>query len=84
VPFFPLGSAFGEVNRLLTHPDVVEVAGRLEATPSQVAMAWLLDLGPNVLLIPGTSSQTHLVENLSAARVHLDEEARKVLDAVTL
>jgi aryl-alcohol dehydrogenase-like predicted oxidoreductase len=47
-------------------------------------MAWLLDLGPNVLLIPGTSSQTHLVENLSAARVHLDEEARKVLDAVTL
>jgi pyridoxine 4-dehydrogenase len=84
VPFFPLGSAFGGVNRLLTHPDVVDVASRLAATPSQVAMAWLLDLGPNVLLIPGTSSQAHLLENMSAARVHLDDESRKVLDAVTL
>jgi len=84
VPFFPLGSAFGGVNRLLTHPDVIEVATRLAATPSQVAMAWLLDQGPNVLLIPGTSSTTHLVENLTAARVRLDDEARKTLDAVTL
>jgi aryl-alcohol dehydrogenase-like predicted oxidoreductase len=84
VPFFPLGSAFGGVNRLLTHPDVVEVASRLAATPSQVAMAWLLDQGPNVLLIPGTSSRAHLLENMSAARVHLDDPARKVLDAVTL
>jgi aryl-alcohol dehydrogenase-like predicted oxidoreductase len=84
VPFFPLGSAFGGVNRLLTHPDVVDVASRLEATPSQVAMAWLLDLGPNVLLIPGTSSRSHLLENLTAARVRLDDQARKVLDAVTL
>jgi pyridoxine 4-dehydrogenase len=84
VPFFPLGSAFGGVNRLLTHPDVVEVARRLEATPSQVAMAWLLDQGPNVLLIPGTSSLTHLTENLTAGRVRLDDDARKVLDAVTL
>jgi aryl-alcohol dehydrogenase-like predicted oxidoreductase len=84
VPFFPLGSAFGGVNRLLTHPNVVGVARRLEVTPSQVAMAWLLDLGPNVLLIPGTSSITHLVENLTAGRVSLDDEARKVLDAVTI
>jgi pyridoxine 4-dehydrogenase len=84
VPFFPLGSAFGGVNRLLTHPDVIEVARRLEATPSQVAMAWLLDLGPNVLLIPGTSSLTHLLENLTAARIRLDDDSRKVLDAVTL
>jgi pyridoxine 4-dehydrogenase len=84
VPFFPLGSAFGGVNRVLTHPDVVDVAHRLEATPAQVAMAWLLDLGTNVLLIPGTSSRTHLVENLTAARVRLDDDARKVLDAVTL
>jgi len=84
VPFFPLGSAFGGVNRLLTHPDVVEVARRLEVTPSQVALAWLLDLGPNVLLIPGTSSATHLLENLTAGRVRLDDEARKILEAVTL
>jgi len=83
-PFFPLGSAFGEVNRLLTHPDVVEVAHRLEATPAQVALVWLLELGPNVLLIPGTSSRAHLVENLTAGRIRLDDDARKVLDAVTL
>jgi pyridoxine 4-dehydrogenase len=84
VPFFPLGSAFGGVNRLLTHPDVVSTAQRLEVTPSQVAMAWLLDLAPNVLLIPGTSSRAHLEENLTAGRVRLDDEARKVLEAVTL
>ena len=84
VPFFPLGSAFGGINRLLTHPDVVEVAHRMEATPAQVALAWLLEQGSNVLLIPGTSSRTHLVENLTAGRVRLDDDARKVLDAVTL
>ena len=84
VPFFPLGSAFGGVNRLLTHPDVVEVAHRMEATPAQVALAWLLEQGSNVLLIPGTSSRTHLVENLTAGRVRLDDDARKVLDAVTV
>jgi aryl-alcohol dehydrogenase-like predicted oxidoreductase len=84
VPFFPLGSAFGGVNRLLTHPDVMDVAHRLEATPAQVALVWLLEQGPNVLLIPGTSSRTHLVENLTAGRIRLDDEARKVLDAVTL
>jgi aryl-alcohol dehydrogenase-like predicted oxidoreductase len=84
VPFFPLGSAFGGVNRLLTHPDVIDVAQRLAATPSQVAMAWLLDLGPHVLLIPGTSSLSHLQDNLAAARVQLDDDARKVLEAVAL
>jgi pyridoxine 4-dehydrogenase len=84
VPFFPLGSAFGGVNRLLTHPDLIDTADRLEALPSQVALAWLLDLAPNVLLIPGTSSLGHLVDNMTARRVHLDDEARKVLDAITL
>lgn len=84
VPFFPLGSAFGGVNRLLTHPDVVETAGRLAFQPSQIALAWLLELAPNVLLIPGTSSVDHLIDNLTAGRVHLDDEARKTLDAVTL
>ncbi|GAB1642978.1 oxidoreductase [Krasilnikovia sp. MM14-A1259] len=84
VPFFPLGSAFGEANRLLTHPGVEDTAERLGATPSQVALAWLLDLAPNVLLIPGTSSQTHLEENMAVTGVRLDDEARKVLDAVPL
>ncbi|BFU42466.1 oxidoreductase [Krasilnikovia sp. MM14-A1004] len=84
VPFFPLGSAFGEANRLLTHPGVEATAERLGATPSQVALAWLLDLAPNVLLIPGTSSLSHLEENVAVAGVRLDDDARKVLDAVPL
>ena len=81
VPFFPLGSAFGGVNRLLTHPDLIAVAERLEARPSQVALAWLLELAPNVLLIPGTSSLGHLIDNMTTPRVHLDDDARKILEA---
>ena len=84
VPYFPLGSAFGGANRLLNHPDVIATATRLAATPSQVALAWLLALAPNVLLIPGTSSLAHLHENLAASRFHLDDEAHKVLDALTM
>ncbi|MFI7540935.1 oxidoreductase [Actinoplanes sp. NPDC049599] len=82
VPFFPLGSAFGGVNRLLTHPDLTAVADRLEAQPSQVALAWLLELGPHVLLIPGTSSLGHLIDNMTTRRVHLDDDARKILEAI--
>jgi aryl-alcohol dehydrogenase-like predicted oxidoreductase len=84
VPYFPLGSAFGGANRLLSHPDVTSTAGRLAATPSQIALAWLLALAPNVLLIPGTSSPAHLRENVAASRLHLDDEALKVLDAITV
>ncbi|MEU8229352.1 oxidoreductase [Actinoplanes sp. NPDC048967] len=83
VPFFPLGSAFGGVNRLLTHPDLIAVAERLEAEPSQVALAWLLELAPNVLLIPGTSSLGHLIDNMTARRVRLDDDARKILDTIS-
>ena len=83
VPFFPLGSAFGGVNRLLTHPDLIAVAERLEAQPSQVALAWLLELAPNVLLIPGTSSLGHLIDNMTARRVRLDDDARKILDTIS-
>ncbi|GAA3350495.1 oxidoreductase [Amorphoplanes nipponensis] len=82
VPFFPLGSAFGGVNRLLTHPDLIAVAERLEAQPSQVALAWLLELGPHVLLIPGTSSLGHLIDNVTTRRVRLDDDARKILDSI--
>jgi aryl-alcohol dehydrogenase-like predicted oxidoreductase len=84
VAFFPLGSAFGGVNRVLTHPDVVATAQRLAVTPAQAALAWILHLAPNTLLIPGTSSPTHLLENLAVGRVRLDDEAMKVLDAATL
>ena len=79
VPFFPLGSAFHPENPVLTVPAVVATADRLGATPAQVALAWLLDQAPEVLLIPGTSSRGHLEENLAAADLVLDEEARTVL-----
>src|SRR4051812_23487087 len=79
VAFFPLGSAFGGVNRVLTHPDVVAVAERLAVTPAQVALAWILHLAPNTLLIPGTSSPQHLVDNLTVGRVNLDDDAMKTL-----
>jgi len=79
VPFFPLGSAFHAENPVLTAAPVVATARRLGTTPAQIALAWLLHLAPNVLLIPGTSSVEHLEENLAAAHVVLDDEAMAVL-----
>jgi pyridoxine 4-dehydrogenase len=75
VPFFPLGSAFHPQNPVLGAPAVKEVANRLGATPAQVALAWLLHLASNVLLIPGTSSLEHLDENLAAGELVLDQAA---------
>jgi len=80
VPFFPLGSAFNSENPVLGATSVRETAHRLEVTPAQVALAWLLHQGPNVLLIPGTSSLDHLEENLAAGDIALDLEA---VDALT-
>lgn len=79
VPFFPLGSAFDPGRPVLTAPAVTGTADRLGVTPAQVALAWLLQLDPVVLLIPGTSGMRHLEENLAAARVVLDEEALDTL-----
>jgi pyridoxine 4-dehydrogenase len=79
VPYFPLGSAFLPDKPVLSHPAVLSTAERLEVTPAQVALAWLLQRGPNVLLIPGTSSLGHLEENLSAADLELDAEALALL-----
>jgi pyridoxine 4-dehydrogenase len=79
VPYFPLGSAFRSENPVLGAPSVQATAQRLGATPAQVALAWLLHLAPNVLLIPGTSSILHLEENLAAADLLLDEEALEAL-----
>jgi aryl-alcohol dehydrogenase-like predicted oxidoreductase len=59
------------------------VAGRLGATPMQVALAWLLQRSPNILLIPGTSSVAHLRENLAAAELTLSEEVVAELDAIS-
>ena len=78
VPFFPLGSGFG-VDDVRGLPALQAVAERLGATTSQVALAWLLDLDPCVLLIPGTSSVAHLEENVAAADVVLDDAAREEL-----
>src|SRR5258707_9086686 len=82
VPFFPLGSAFAADNPVLGAPAVRRAAGRLGVTPVRVALAWLLALAPNVLLIPGTSSLAHLEENLAAARTTLDQAALDDLDHV--
>lgn len=77
VPFFPLGG-FSPLNS-----DVLSrVAARLEATPMQVALAWLLQRSPNLLLIPGTSSPGHLHENLAACDLQLDEASVRELDAI--
>jgi aryl-alcohol dehydrogenase-like predicted oxidoreductase len=81
VPFFPLGSAFARNNQVVGSPEVVATAARLHCTPAQVALAWLLGLRPNVLLIPGTSSLLHLEENMAAANIELDAEARQLLTA---
>jgi pyridoxine 4-dehydrogenase len=79
VPFFPIGSAFHPENPVLGSPAVKETARRLDATPSQVALAWLLHQAPTVLLIPGTSSLAHLEENLAAGELALDEVALEAL-----
>ena len=79
VPFCPLGWP-GEVRRrLLADPVLAAAAARLGATPVQVALAWLLDLAPNILLIPGTRTRVHLAENLGASDVRLDDAARTEL-----
>ncbi len=77
VPFFPLGGFSPLQSSTLS-----SVAGRLGATPMQVALAWLLQRSPNILLIPGTSSVTHLRENLAAARLSLSPETLAELDGI--
>jgi pyridoxine 4-dehydrogenase len=80
VPYFPLGWPRGVQNAVLANPILVDLSTRLEATPAQIALAWLLDLAPNVLLIPGTRTRVHLRKNILAASVHLDDAARQLLD----
>jgi aryl-alcohol dehydrogenase-like predicted oxidoreductase len=77
VPFFPLGGFSPLQSGTLN-----EVAAEVGATPMQVALAWLLQRSPNVLLIPGTSTRGHLRENLAAAALRLPEDVLEKLDAV--
>lgn len=77
VPFFPLGGFSPLQSSALD-----EVARSLDATPMQVALAWLLHRAPNILLIPGTSSVAHLHENLAAAELELPQAALDKLDGI--
>jgi pyridoxine 4-dehydrogenase len=84
VPFFPLGSAFaGGPKQLAADPVIAEVAARHRATPSQIALAWLLARSERILLIPGTSSIQHLEQNIAAGDVELDEQDMRALDSAT-
>jgi aryl-alcohol dehydrogenase-like predicted oxidoreductase len=77
VPFFPLGGFSPLQSSTLS-----SVAERLHATPMQVALAWLLQRSPNILLIPGTSSLGHLKDNLAVAELALDREAILALEDI--
>ncbi|RQU15103.1 aldo/keto reductase family oxidoreductase [Burkholderia cenocepacia] len=77
VPYFPLGGFSPLQSSTLSG-----VAGRLGATPMQVALAWLLRRAPNLLLIPGTSSVAHLRENLAAADLDLPADALAELNGI--
>ncbi len=77
VPFFPLGGFTPLQSSALDSS-----AASLEATPMQVALAWLLQRSPNILLIPGTSSVAHLRENLKAATLPIPAEILADLDAI--
>ncbi len=77
VPFFPLGGFTPLQSSALD-----AVAASLQATPMQVALAWLLQRSPNILLIPGTSSTAHLRENLKAATLELPSHVLANLDSI--
>ncbi len=77
VPFFPLGGFSPLQSSALN-----EAAASLQATPMQVALAWLLHRSSNILLIPGTSSVAHLRENLEAADLELPQDTFAELDAI--
>jgi aryl-alcohol dehydrogenase-like predicted oxidoreductase len=77
VPYFPLGG-FSP----LQSDTLRAVADRLDATPMAVALAWLLQRSPNVLLIPGTSSRAHLRENIAGAGLELSDADIAELDGI--
>jgi aryl-alcohol dehydrogenase-like predicted oxidoreductase len=77
VPFFPLGGFSPLQADALSHS-----ADQCNATPMQVALAWLLQRSPNILLIPGTSSVEHLKQNIDGVDLHLPENALLLLDKI--
>ena len=79
VPYFPLGG-FSP----LQSATLDATAASLQVRPMQLALAWLLQRAPNILLIPGTSSVSHLRENLAAATLELSSETIAELDQIAL
>jgi len=77
VPFFPLGGFTPLQSSILS-----DMARRIDATPMQVALAWLLRRAPNILLIPGTSSLAHLRQNLAIPELALSEDELMALDGI--
>ena len=77
VPYFPLGGFNPLQSSILS-----EVAAHIDATTMQVALAWLLRRAPNIILIPGTSSLTHLRENLASAELELPNDAIMALNGI--
>jgi pyridoxine 4-dehydrogenase len=77
VPFFPLGGFTPLQSSTLS-----SVSGQLGVTPMQLALAWLLHRSPNILLIPGTSSVSHLRENLAAGQLKLSPQTLTELDGI--
>jgi aryl-alcohol dehydrogenase-like predicted oxidoreductase len=77
VPFFPLGGFTP-----LQSEELSSIASEIGATPMQVALAWLLQRSPNILLIPGTSSRAHLRENLAAAELELSSDVLERLGRI--
>ena len=78
LPWFPLGAG----DAAESEGAVARIAAERDASPVQVALAWLLHRSPAMLPIPGTSSLEHLEENVAAAGIELDQRELEVLDAV--
>ncbi len=81
-PYFPLGSAFPGMPKVVDDPVVQAVAQENDATPAQVGLAWLLAHDESILLIPGTSSLSHLDQNLAIGEVRLTDSQVAQLDAI--
>jgi pyridoxine 4-dehydrogenase len=80
VPFCPLGHPRTQREAILNSPVVAEVAAAHDANAPQVALAWLLTIAPNVLLIPGTRTRAHLADNLAAENVSLSDPELDLLN----
>jgi aryl-alcohol dehydrogenase-like predicted oxidoreductase len=84
VPFCPLGFPKAQRDAIRTNPVVNRIAASHGATPTQVALAWLLAIADNVLLIPGTRTRGHLAENLAAASLSLHDNDITALNEVNI